>query len=94
MMTGPLLAWIQKITVQHFTLEVENPFNKPKTFTPVCRWLIVMILFLYRSLLLEDLNADGFDDLIIGAPGYSVSNSYQNGRVYIKYGMFKELKQT
>ena len=23
------------MTVQHFTLEVENLFNKPKTFTPV-----------------------------------------------------------
>ena len=46
-------------------------------------------LYFYRSLLLEDLNADGFDDLIVGAPGYSLSNSYQTGRVYIKYGMFK-----
>ena len=46
MMTGPLLAWIQKLTVQHFTLEVENLFNKPKTFTPVCRWLLVMLLLI------------------------------------------------
>ena len=43
MMTVPLLAWIQKLTVQHFTLDVENLFNKPKTFTPVCRWLLVMV---------------------------------------------------
>ena len=30
MTTGPLLAWIQKLTVQHFTLEVENLFDEPK----------------------------------------------------------------
>ena len=33
MMTG--LAWMQKLTVQPFTLEVENLINKPKTFPPV-----------------------------------------------------------
>ena len=44
MMTGLLLAWIQKkMTVQHFTLEVENLFNKPKTFAPVFRCLLVML---------------------------------------------------
>ena len=30
MMTGPLIAWIQKLTVQHSTFEVENLFNKPQ----------------------------------------------------------------
>ena len=30
-LTGPLLAWEQKLTVQNFTLEIEN------LLTPVCR---------------------------------------------------------
>ena len=42
MMTGPLLAWTQKLVVQHFTLEALNLFTKAKTFTPVFRLLPVM----------------------------------------------------
>ena len=42
-MAGPLLAWIQKLTVQHFTHEVKNLINKPKTFTSVFWWLLVMV---------------------------------------------------
>ena len=42
MMTGPLLAWIQKLAVQHFTLEVQNVFTKATTFTPIFRLLLVM----------------------------------------------------
>ena len=41
-MTGPLLAWIQKLTVQHFTLKIENLFTKVTTFTHVFRLLLVM----------------------------------------------------
>ena len=39
MMTGPLLAWIQELAVQHFTLEVLNLFIKLQHF----RLLLVMI---------------------------------------------------
>ena len=39
MMTGPLLAWIQELAVQHFTLEVSNLFIKLQHF----RLLLVMI---------------------------------------------------
>ena len=35
-----------------------------------------------------DLNNDGFDDLIVSAPGYSSDNNIQRGRVYIIYGNY------
>ncbi|XP_052090301.1 phosphatidylinositol-glycan-specific phospholipase D-like [Mytilus californianus] len=38
------------------------------------------------SLETGDMDGDGFEDLIIGAPGYSVQGSVQEGRVYIIYG--------
>ena len=38
-MTGPLLAWIQKVTVQNFTLEVQNVFTKATTFTHIFQML-------------------------------------------------------
>ncbi|VDI05751.1 glycosylphosphatidylinositol phospholipase D [Mytilus galloprovincialis] len=38
------------------------------------------------SLETGDVDGDGFDDLLIGAPGYSVQGSVQEGRVYIIYG--------
>ena len=41
--TGPLLAWIQKLAVQHFTLQAQNIFTKATTFTPVFRLLLLMI---------------------------------------------------
>ena len=42
MITGPLLAWKEKLVVQHFTLEVSNLFTKATTFTPVFRLFLVM----------------------------------------------------
>ena len=39
MITGPLLAWIQKLGVQHFTLEVYL-FTKATTLTPIFRLLL------------------------------------------------------
>ncbi|XP_025030992.1 phosphatidylinositol-glycan-specific phospholipase D [Python bivittatus] len=33
-----------------------------------------------------DLNQDGYDDLVVGAPGYSLLGHFQLGRVYIVYG--------
>ena len=44
MKTGHSLAWILKLVVQHFTLEVQNLFNNPTIFTPICRWLLVMLV--------------------------------------------------
>ncbi|XP_071955087.1 phosphatidylinositol-glycan-specific phospholipase D-like [Antedon mediterranea] len=38
------------------------------------------------SFITEDLNGDGVMDLIVGAPGYSINNNIQLGRVYIIYG--------
>ena len=43
MMTGPLVAWVQKLAVQHFTLEVENLFTKATTFTPVFFSLLLVM---------------------------------------------------
>ena len=37
-----------------------------------------------------DLNNDGFDDLIVSAPGYSSDNNIQRGRVYIIYGNYMQ----
>ncbi|XP_052229611.1 phosphatidylinositol-glycan-specific phospholipase D-like isoform X2 [Dreissena polymorpha] len=41
-----------------------------------------------------DLNSDGFDDLVIGAPGYSMPGSPQEGRVYIVYGDASGIPET
>ena len=46
-MTGSLLAWIQKLAVQHFTLEVKDLFTKATTFTPV----FLLLLAMYSKLL-------------------------------------------
>ncbi|XP_070562446.1 phosphatidylinositol-glycan-specific phospholipase D-like [Ptychodera flava] len=43
------------------------------------------------SVITGDINNDNFFDLIIGAPGHSSSNNYQQGRVYIVYGNAKGL---
>jgi hypothetical protein len=33
-----------------------------------------------------DMDKDGYEDIVIGAPGYSVKGSPQQGKVYIVYG--------
>lgn len=38
-----------------------------------------------RAMTSADLNQDGYDDLVAGAPGYSKSGHIQIGRVYIVY---------
>ena len=50
-MSGPSLARSHKLSVQHYTLEVYNLFNKATKFTPAFRWLLVMELEsqVYRS---------------------------------------------
>lgn len=32
------------------------------------------------------MNGDGFDDIVIGAPGHSSPGNFQQGRVYVIYG--------
>jgi len=41
-----------------------------------------------RSLASGDLDGDGNEDLVTGAPGYGEPGSPQQGRVYIIYGQF------
>ena len=45
MMTGSILARIQKLAVQHFTLEVQNLFAKATTFARDFRLLLAMGYF-------------------------------------------------
>lgn len=33
-----------------------------------------------------DIDGDGYQDIVIGSPGYSQVNNWQRGRVYIIYG--------
>lgn len=52
-------------------------------------WKIMLILLsplLYRALISADLNQDGYEDLVAGAPGYSTMGHVQIGRVYVVYG--------
>lgn len=52
-------------------------------------WKLMLILYaplLYRALISADLNQDGYEDLVAGAPGYSTMGHIQIGRVYVVYG--------
>uniref|UniRef100_A0A8C3TVN6 Phosphatidylinositol-glycan-specific phospholipase D n=1 Tax=Catharus ustulatus TaxID=91951 RepID=A0A8C3TVN6_CATUS len=52
-------------------------------------WKLMLILLsplLYRALISADLNQDGYEDLVAGAPGYSTMGHVQIGRVYVVYG--------
>lgn len=48
--------------------------------------LILYTPLLYRALISADLNQDGYEDLVAGAPGYSIMGLVQIGRVYVVYG--------
>ncbi|PKU29469.1 phosphatidylinositol-glycan-specific phospholipase d [Limosa lapponica baueri] len=38
------------------------------------------------AMISADLNQDGYEDLVVGAPGYSMMGRVQIGRVYVVYG--------
>ncbi|XP_065523282.1 phosphatidylinositol-glycan-specific phospholipase D isoform X2 [Lathamus discolor] len=38
------------------------------------------------AMISTDLNQDGYEDLVVGAPGYSTLGHFQIGRVYVVYG--------
>ncbi|XP_005149924.2 phosphatidylinositol-glycan-specific phospholipase D [Melopsittacus undulatus] len=38
------------------------------------------------AMISADLNQDGYEDLVVGAPGYSTLGHFQIGRVYVVYG--------
>ena len=49
--------------------------------------LFVVDLWRCRHVITGDVNNDGHDDVIISAPGFSSPGNYQQGRVYIIYGL-------
>lgn len=44
----------------------------------------------FRALASGDVDSDGFQDLIVGAPGYSKTNLPQTGKVFTLFGKFEE----
>ena len=48
--------------------------------------MILLTPLLYRVMISADLNQDGCEDLVVGAPGYSTLGRVQIGRVYVVYG--------
>lgn len=48
--------------------------------------MLLLALLLYRAMISADLNQDGYEDLVVGAPGYSTLGHFQIGRVYVVYG--------
>ena len=49
MMDGTLLTQTQKLAVQYFTVDVQYPFIKATTFTPVFQLLLVMDIEIISS---------------------------------------------
>lgn len=47
---------------------------------------MVLLPPLRRAMISADINQDGYEDLVAGAPGYSTLGHIQIGRVYIVYG--------
>lgn len=43
----------------------------------------------FRALASGDVDSDGFQDLIVGAPGYSKTNLPQTGKVFTLFGKFE-----
>lgn len=54
---------------------------------------MVLLPPLYRAMISADINQDGYEDLVAGAPGYSTLGHIQIGRVYIVYGNRSGLPQ-
>lgn len=48
--------------------------------------MIWLTPLMYRAMISADLNQDGHEDLVVGAPGYSTLGHVQIGRVYVVYG--------
>lgn len=48
--------------------------------------MILLTPLLCRAMISADLNQDGYEDLVVGAPGYSTLRHVQIGQVYVVYG--------
>ncbi|KAG8133372.1 hypothetical protein E2320_011213 [Naja naja] len=68
------------------TSEVAKSVEKNISYTERGVYLKVPHWTKPRAMTSADLNQDGYDDLVIGAPGYSQLGHIQLGRVYIVYG--------
>lgn len=54
-------------------------------------WINTTLCLIYfRALASGDVDSDGFQDLIVGAPGYSKTNLPQTGKVFTLFGKFEE----
>lgn len=49
-----------------------------------------LCLICFRALASGDVDSDGFQDLIVGAPGYSKTKLPQTGKVFTLFGKFEE----
>lgn len=54
-------------------------------------WINTTLCLIYfRALASGDVDSDGFQDLIVGAPGYSKTKLPQTGKVFTLFGKFEE----
>ncbi|XP_062986517.1 phosphatidylinositol-glycan-specific phospholipase D isoform X2 [Elgaria multicarinata webbii] len=65
---------------------LEQPSSKHITQPSASYFLKTAYARLGWAMSSADLNQDGYDDLVAGAPGYSQPGHIQTGRVYIVYG--------
>uniref|UniRef100_A0A669P7X6 Phosphatidylinositol-glycan-specific phospholipase D n=1 Tax=Phasianus colchicus TaxID=9054 RepID=A0A669P7X6_PHACC len=64
-----------------------------RAFSSLAANAMVLLPPLYRTMISADINQDGYEDLVAGAPGYSTLGHIQIGRVYIVYGNRSGLPQ-
>ncbi|XP_074062019.1 phosphatidylinositol-glycan-specific phospholipase D isoform X2 [Macrotis lagotis] len=64
----------------------EHPHQHNYVSTPIASYFLSFpYVKLGWSMISADLNQDGHEDLVVGAPGYSRSRNVQVGRVYVLY---------
>ncbi|KAJ7338576.1 hypothetical protein JRQ81_012478 [Phrynocephalus forsythii] len=77
---------VTTMTLSNMLTITEQQSSKYITKPTASYFLNVPYAKLGWALTSADLNQDGYDDLVVGAPGYSQRGRIQTGRVYIVYG--------